>query len=205
MKPICLSSKQSLVGMRALQRASIAAVAAALAAPHYVARKSGVLVPEMILDAEHQFSNSQALTATALSTNVIDLGSVDRNIFNGEPMGVVVNVEVAADQTTGDEDYTFSVETASDSGITTARKLLARRIFESGTPTAPAEDADLLVAGFKFVLPLPMGTLAEAERYLALRYTLAGTTPTITVSAHLQPLSMIEIGSVHYPKGYTIS
>lgn len=204
MKPILLSNKQSLLGVRAMQRATIAAVAAAFAAPHFVARQSGVLVPEMILDAEHQFSNSQALTATALSTNVVDL-SVDRNIGHGEPMGVVFNVEVAADQTTGDEDYTFDVETASDAGITTARKLLGRRIFESGTPTAPAEDADLLVAGFKFVIPIPKGGLSESERYLAARYTLAGTTPSITVSAHLMPLSMIEVGSVHYPKGYTIS
>lgn len=159
----------------------------------------------MILDSLLQFSDSQALTATALSTNVVDIGSVDRNIGQGEPLGVVVAVEVAADQTTGDEDYTFDVETASNAAITTARKLLARRIFESGTPTAPAEDADLLVAGFRFVLPIPMGGLGEAERYLAVRYTLAGTTPTITVSAYLMPLKMVEVAKVHYPDGFTIS
>lgn len=159
----------------------------------------------MFLDALHQFSNSQALSATALSTNVIDLLAVDRNIFQGEPMGVLVNVEVSADQTTGDEDYQFDVETASDAAITTARKLLARRIFESGTPTAPAEDADLLVAGFTFVLPLPPGSLGEIERYLALRYTLAGTTPTVTVSAHLMPLSMCEGAKIYYPDAQTVS
>lgn len=159
----------------------------------------------MFLDAQMQLSNSQALSATALSTNVIDTGSVDRNLFQGEPMGVVFNVEVAADQTTGDEDYQFDVEVASDAGITTARKLLGRRIFESGTPTAPAEDADLLVAGFRFVIPLPQGGLGESERYLAVRYTLAGTTPTITVSAHLQPLSMIESAKALYNDNVTIS
>src|SRR3989304_1431934 len=103
----------------------------------------------MILDSQCQFSASQALTATALSTNVINL-SVDRNIGVGTPMAVMFNVSVAADQTTGDEDYMFDIETASDAGITTARKLLGRRIFESGTPTAPAEDADLLGAGLTF-------------------------------------------------------
>jgi hypothetical protein len=159
----------------------------------------------MFLDELLKFSDSQALTATALSTNVIDTGSVDRNVGQGEPMAVVVNVEVAADQTTGDEDYTFDVETASDAGITTARKLLGRRIFESGTPGAPAEDADLLVAGFRFVIPIPPGGLSESERYLAVRYTLAGTTPTITVSAYLMPLSMIEPSKVSYPDGFTIS
>ena len=157
----------------------------------------------MILDSQLQFSNSQALTATALSTNVIDL-SVDRNIGTGEPMAVVFNVEVAADQTTGDEDYTFDIETASDAGITTARKLLGRRIFQSGTPTAPAENADLLVAGFVFALPIPSGGLSESERYLGVRYTLAGTTPSVTVSAHLIPMRQIQ-NAVVYPNNYTIT
>jgi len=157
----------------------------------------------MILDSQLQFSDSQALTATALSTNVINL-SADRNIGVGEPMAVMVNVEVAADQTTGDEDYTFDLETASDAGITTARKLLGRRIFESGTPAAPAENADLLVAGFTFAIPIPPGGLAESEQYLGLRYTLAGTTPTITVSAFLVPLSTIEKANV-YADGISIT
>ena len=63
----------------------------------------------MFLDAQNLFSDAQALTATAVGTNVIDL-SQDRSIGNGEPMGVVFTVDVAADQTTGDEDYTFDVE-----------------------------------------------------------------------------------------------
>lgn len=194
-----LSNKQSLrIGGMAL------AVAAALVAPHHVGRAVGARHPEMILDAQHQYSDSQALTATALSTNVVDLGA-DRSIGNGEPMCVVFNVEVAADQTTGDEDYTFDVEYASDAGLTTARKLIGRRIFESGTPTAPAEDADLLVAGFKFVIPIPPAALSESERFLGVRYTLAGTTPSITVSAHLMPMRMIEVGQVSFPKGYTVS
>lgn len=198
--PYELSNKQQL------RKASIiaSAVAAAFAFGEKVRRAVGVQKPEMMLDKEQQFSDSQALTATALSTNVIDL-SVDRSIGSGEPMGVVFNVEVAADQTTGDEDYQFDVEYASDAGITTARKLIGRRVFESGTPTAPAEDADLLVAGFKFVIPIPPAALSESERFLGVRYTLAGTTPTITVSAHLMPLSMIEVGAVSYPDGITIS
>lgn len=200
MKPIQLSNKQ------VLRKSSMisGAVAAVFALGGDVARKSGLMKPEMLLDAQQQFSDSQALTATALSTNVIDLGE-DRSIGNGEPMCVVFNVEVAADQGTGDEDYQFDVEYASTAAIDTARKLIGRRVFESGTPTAPAEDADLLVAGFKFAIPIPPAALSESERYLGVRYTLAGTTPTITVSAHLMPMSMIEVGQVSFPKGYTIS
>ena len=44
----------------------------------------------MILDAQNQFSSAQALTATADSTNVIDLG-VAREIGVGEPMCVLIN------------------------------------------------------------------------------------------------------------------
>jgi hypothetical protein len=158
----------------------------------------------MILDTQQLFSDAQAITADAVGTNVIDL-AVDRDIGNGEPMCVLFTVDVAADQTTGDEDYTFDVEYASDAAQTTARKLIGRRVFESGTPTAPAEDADLLVAGFKFIIPIPMTGLAESERFLGIRYDVTGTTPTITVTAALMPLSMVETGQASYPKGYTIS
>lgn len=157
----------------------------------------------MILDAYNKFSDAQAITADAVGTNVIDLGA-DRSIGNGEPMCVLFVVEVAADQTTGDEDYTFDVEYASDAAQTTGRQLIGRRVFESGTPTAPAQDADLLVAGFQFIVPIPPTKLSESERYLGIRYDVTGTTPTITCSAYLVPLSMVD-ASVAYADGITIS
>lgn len=157
----------------------------------------------MRLDAQNQFSAAQAITADAVGTNVIDLGG-DIPLGTGEPMGVLFQVDVAADQTTGDEDYTFDVEYASDAAQTAARKLVGRRVFESGTPAAPAEDADLLVAGFQFVIPIPPTRLSESERYLGIRYDVAGTTPTITVSAWLVPLNFVQM-DVSYPKGYTVS
>ena len=89
----------------------------------------------MYLDKQLQFSDSQAVTADAVGTNVIDL-SADRSIGNGEAMAVVFIVEVAADQTTGDEDYTFDVEYSGNAAQTTGRELIGRRVFESGTPTA---------------------------------------------------------------------
>lgn len=158
----------------------------------------------MFLDAQNQFSDAQAVTASAVGANVIDLG-VKRSIGNGEPMGVLFVVDVAADQTTGDEDYTFDVEVASDAAQTTARKLLGRAVFESGTPTAPAKDADLLVAGYSFVIPLPpLVSLTEAERFLGIRYVTAGTSPTITVTAALVPLSFVQ-ASIPYADNITIS
>lgn len=157
----------------------------------------------MYVDAQSLFSDAQALTATGVGTNVIDL-AVDRSIGNGEPLAVVFTVDVAADQTTGDEDYTFEVEYASDAAQTTARQLVGRRVYESGTPTAPAQDADLLVVGYKVIIPIPPTTLAESERYIGIRYTLAGTTPTITCTAFLTPMNMIEAQN-DYADGYDIT
>jgi hypothetical protein len=157
----------------------------------------------MYLDAQNLFSDAQAVTADAVGTNVLDL-SLDRSIGNGEPLAVMFTVDVAADQTTGDEDYTFDVEYASNAAQSTGRQLIGRRVFESGTPTAPAQDADLLVAGFKFFIPIPPTALSESERYLGIRYDVAGTTPTITCTAALVPMSMVDATNT-YANGYTIS
>lgn len=157
----------------------------------------------MYQDAETQFSSSQAVTTDAVGTNVIDL-SLDRSIGNGEPLCVVFTVIVAADQGSGDEDYTFDLEYASNAAQSTGRQLIGRRIFESGTPTAPAQNADLLIAGFTFFIPLPPTKLSESERFLGIRYDTAGTTPIITMSASLMPQSMVDATN-DYASGYSIT
>ena len=149
----------------------------------------------MILDAQNRLSDAQAFTADAVGENVIDL-SADRGIGRGEPMAVMFNIDVAADQTTGDEDYEFEVEFASDAAQTTARKQVGSLIFESGTPDAPALNADLLVAGYQFAIPLPPFGLDVSERYLGWRLDVSGNTPTITVTAHLVPMSFIQANGV---------
>jgi len=141
----------------------------------------------MYIDKLLKLSDAQALTATAVGTNVIDI-EVARGIGNGEPMAVVFSVGVAADQTSSDEDYTFDVEYATNAAQSTGAQLMGRRVFESGTPTAPAQNADLLVAGFVFAIPIPPTMDDEDGDFIGVRYTLAGTTPTITVDAWLAPL-----------------
>ena len=142
----------------------------------------------MYIDNNLKISNAQELTATAVGTNVIDL-KVARGIGNGEPMAMVFSIGVAADQGAGDEDYTFDVEYATNAAQSTGAQLMGRRIFESGTPTAPAQDADLLVAGFVFAIPIPPTTGTEDGDFIGIRATLAGTTPTITIDAWLAPLA----------------
>lgn len=143
----------------------------------------------MYIDALHLFSDSQALTATAASTNVVDLGG-DNNVGIGEPMAVVIAVEVAADDTTGDETYSVALQTDDNSSFSSATEL--------GTATIVRGTA----AGVKFVVGVPADE--RAERYLRLNYTLGGTTPTVTVSAFLIPQSMVQ-NYVSYADGFTIS
>lgn len=156
----------------------------------------------MILDAQTQLSASQAVTASAVGTNVIDLSQA-RAIGNGTPMAVAFFIEVAADQTSGDEDYKFQVEYATNAAQSTGRQFMGERVFQSGTPVAPAQNADLLVAGFTVIVPIPPTKVAEAGQFLGIRYVTAGTTPTMTVSAFLMPLADIDATN-NYENNYAI-
>lgn len=132
----------------------------------------------MYLDRENQFSNAQALTSTAASTDVLDIG-VENDFGTGEPMCVMVNVEVAADAANADETYSVALQ------MDTADSF--------GSPTQVGSDLTIArgsAAGFKDYIYIPAG--ASVERYLRLNYTLGGTSPSVTVSAHLIPVSMIE-------------
>ena len=144
----------------------------------------------MILDGQHKLSNSQALTATAASTNLYNGGS-DRNVGIGEPMAVLINVEVAADFTTTDETYQFDIQTDTVENFASPTVIASRVIA-----------AAALTAGSFHVLVLPKDT--SAEQFLRMNYTLGGTTPTVTVSAHLMPLKDIQ-ADVIYPDNTTIS
>ena len=80
---------------------------------------------------------------------------------------------------------------------------MSRRIFESGTPAAPAQDADLLAAGYTFAMVIPPATEDDDGRYLGVEYTLAGTTPSITVDCWIAPVKDVSI-YIPYVKGYTV-
>lgn len=145
----------------------------------------------MYTDALNLFSDAQALTVTADSTNVIDLG-VDRNVGQGEPLAVVIQTDVAADFTTEDEDYTVQIETDSVEAMSSARIIQSRNFV-----TANAAE---LAAGTKIVMALGH----DNERYIQLSFVLAGTTPTWTVTAYLVPMSMIQADE-KYADAITIS
>lgn len=157
----------------------------------------------MYVDNELVLSNAQTLTVgAAVATNVIDLG-VARSIGNGEPMAVVFVIDSDAVQTGGDEDYTFTVEYSSVAAQTSGYVTMGQRLFESGTPAAPAQNADLLVAGYRFAIPIPPTGAGDDERYLGVRYTLVGAASDVDVTTFVTPMSMID-ATVDYADGFAI-
>jgi len=144
----------------------------------------------MFIDSQNLLSDAQAFTASAASTNIIDLGA-DRNIGIGEPMALVLTVDVAADGTTTDETYAFAIQTDTVEA------------FSSPTSIASATlTYTQLAAGAQFVIAVPPDT--TSERFIRMYATLGGTTPTVTVTAFLLPMSMIQNNTV-YADAITIS
>jgi len=139
----------------------------------------------MILDAQQQFSADQNLTATGVSTNVIDL-SVDRNIGKGEPMAVVLTF--AGD--VGGTTPTFQVQVQTDTV----------EGFSSPTTIAESQVVTSALDGQSIVVPIGY----ENEQFLRLNLVLGGTSPDATFSAYLQPMSMID-GTDDYASGYSIT
>ena len=140
----------------------------------------------MIID--EFLSENQAFSASGASTNYYDF-SVDRNVGIGNPLAVVVTVDVAADTASGDETYAFALQTDDNSSFSSATSIASITI-----------DKATLVAGYQFALAIPADT--SMERYLRLYATLGGTTPSITISAAPLPANWIPTNA-NYPKNYT--
>lgn len=142
----------------------------------------------MILDAQNQYSDAQAIVADARSTNNIDHGS-DRNIGLGEPLAVHIVVDVAA---AGGGTLEIQLRTDDNAAFSSAT-VVAR--------TGALAAADLY-AGRVIVLNVPPGT--DMERFSELYFDVT-TMTGITLTAHLVPLNFIPSGEVYYPDAITIS
>lgn len=128
------------------------------------------------LDAQNLYSDAQALTVTAPSTNTIDHGQ-DRNVGIGEPLAVVITVDVGA---AGGGTLTIALQSDDNAAFASP-----------ATPaTTIAIPAASLTAGAQIVLPVPPDTFSE--RFTRLNYTLA-TMTGITVTAFMAPFSQIQL------------
>ncbi len=120
----------------------------------------------MIEDNSLRLSDAQAITATAPSAHVIDLGlrggALPRDIGIGSAVPLSVRVVQNFNNLTS---LTVAVQTSPDNSSWTT--------IQSGRAVPLAD----LVAGHQFAVPasFPEGSRA---RYLRLHYTVAGTAPT---------------------------
>lgn len=117
----------------------------------------------MILDSTNTFSEKQAVTASAASTNVIDLGSATRgDIGKGTP--IPINVQVTTDFATL-TSLTVAIQMSTDEAFTSPKTIQSQTIALAG-----------LVAGARFGFNcIPEGA---DYRYMRLYYTVTGSDAT---------------------------
>lgn len=123
----------------------------------------------MIRDRQNTFSNDQAITADAISTNVIDLGPLGgtptantiRDIGAGETLYLHILVKTALTDADGTPTLTVTLESDSAVGLDSSATT-------HWTATAITEAT--LVAGYWIAkgVAIPPGAY---ERYLGIRYT----------------------------------
>lgn len=124
----------------------------------------------MILSNQLLLSDDQAITATAVSTNVIDLG-VAGTPFDGQaaliqdqgkgyPIPILIQVTSDFNNLTS---LTIAIETGSTDSLGTV--VISESVLL----------ADLVAGKYTNTIVLPTGV---DERYLGVRYTVVGTDPT---------------------------
>ncbi len=141
----------------------------------------------MMYDKLNTFGTDQAVTTTAASTDIIDLGAA-RDIGNGEPLELVIlvtqNVTAA-----GAATVTFALETDDNAGFSSPVVL-----GNSG-----AIGKALLTAGTEVLrVKVPL----DAERYLRTNYTVA--TGPLTAGTFTAFLAHDRQASRAYASGFTV-
>ena len=127
----------------------------------------------MILDNTNIFSDGQAITATANSTNVIDLGAA------GTPQGA--SVAIARDVAVGNKIRLFCNVTQVFNNLTSLKIALVSD--DNSSLSSPKEIASRTYLAAELAatgqLKFPAAVMLGAdERYLGLVFTVTGTAPT---------------------------
>lgn len=129
----------------------------------------------MLIDKQNMFSDAQDITASAASTNYVDLGAV-RNVGVGEELYLVFVVTTAFTDAGSDSTVTPKLRTDDNTSFSSATDLRTYDTF-----------AALSAAGTKKVYKLePVTDAGSYERYLQVYYTVAnGNLTTGAISAFL--------------------
>ena len=121
-----------------------------------------------MLDENLKFSENQAITATAASTNVIDLG-LDRAVSFGTPVSLLIRIKESFNNLTS---IKFAVETSATSAFSSTVELASSTVALAALVKGAIVPMTFLPAGNK--------------GFVRLKYTVNGTAPTTgKVSAYL--------------------
>ena len=128
----------------------------------------------MIFSAQQIFSDDQAIIATAVSTNIIDLGlpgtpfdaaaPVHQDVGKGNPIPILIQVTADFNTLTS---LTVTLETDSTADLATAPVVLNSQVILL---------ADLVAGKQTFMQYVPNGA---DQQFLGIRYTVTGTDPTL--------------------------
>lgn len=143
----------------------------------------------MYVDAQNLFSDAQAITASAVSTNIIDLGSA-RDIGVGRELYLVVLVDTAFTDAGSDSTVQVDIQTDDNAAFASATTLKTVGTF-----------AALSAVGSRLIERLNPDL--AWEQYIRLNYTVAnGNLTTGSLTAFLT----VDVHAwTAYPIGYTVS
>jgi len=138
----------------------------------------------MIMDENSEFADAVAVptggAATTLVGDVMDLGTVNRDIGQGKPLYLVISVDTAI---AGGTALQFVLASDSQAAIATGADAASRHYTSDVFGVAD------LIQGFQLVVPLPMGDVGNSitpyERYLGILVVGTGTQTAGAINAFL--------------------
>jgi len=125
-----------------------------------------------LIDAQNELSDAQAVTATALSTNVIDLNQATPQFAGGEDLYVVAKVNTAFAGGTSIRAVLWTDDTTT---VSSGADIISGDVIVTASATAGAT-----------LLKVNLKGLDNLQQYIGLQYVIVGTMSAGAVDAYLE-------------------